>query len=270
MTCTDCGRRALSRRGFLVGAGAVGLTAGLAACGSPPAPDNRPLALVYRGKASCKGCAESVATLLQNNPLTPFRTAFCGPGEAVPLSAAGLAKATVYAQPGGGTLEDGWREMRAYTTVITDFVQGGGHYLGFCLGGYLAGATPGFKLLPGDTSEYVSTPDADTRTTRDTVVKVTWRGQERHMFFQDGPNFVLKPGAAATVLARYANDTIAALVAPYGKGRVGVVGPHPEATASWYGDVRRSNPDGIRPDLGYDLVQSTIHPESAGPTTPGN
>jgi hypothetical protein len=256
MTCEDCGRRALNRRRFLIGAG---LAAGLAAC-SGPAPDTRPLALVYRGKASCAGCSETVATLLQNNPATPFRTAFCGPKETVPLTQAALATATVYAQPGGGTLDDGWRQMRAYADVITGFVRNGGHYLGFCLGGYLAGATPGFKLLPGDTAQYVSTPDADTRTTRDTVIEVTWRDQQRHMFFQDGPAFVLNPGAAATVLARYSNGSIAALVTPYGKGQVGVVGPHPEATSSWYSDVRRPNPDGIRPDLGYDLVQSTIRP----------
>ncbi len=256
MTCEDCGRAALNRRRFLVGAG---LIAGLAAC-SGPVPDTRPLALVYRGKASCAGCSETVATLLQNNPVTPFRTAFCGPDEAVALTQAALAPAMVYAQPGGGTLDDGWRQMRAYADVITGFVRNGGHYLGFCLGGYLAGATPGFKLLPGDTAQYVSTPDADTRTTRDTVIEVTWRDQQRHMFFQDGPAFVLNPGAAATVLARYANGSVAALVTPYGKGQVGVVGPHPEATSSWYSDVRRPNPDGIRPDLGYDLVQSTIRP----------
>ena len=170
--------------------------------------------------------------------------------------------AMVYAQPGGGSLDAGWRQMRPYATVITDFVQRGGRYLRFCLGGYLAGATPGFTLLPGDASEYISSRDADTRTTRDTIVTVTWRGRERHMFFQDGPIFVLDPTAPATVLARYTNGAVAALVAPYGKGRVGVVGPHPEATSSWYSDVRRPNPDGIRPDLGYDFVQSTIGPAS--------
>jgi glutamine amidotransferase-like uncharacterized protein len=151
--------------------------------------------------------------------------------------------------------------MSKYADDIRDWVRGGGHYLGFCLGGYLAGATPGFALLPGDTSEYVSSRGATVSTVDDTVVEVLWRGQPRHMFFQDGPQFTLTPGAAATVLATYQNGAPAAVVAAYGSGRVGVVGPHPEADRTWYSGL--SNPDGITPDLGYDLVTSTVNAAKA-------
>ena len=87
---------------------------------------------------------------------------------------------------------------------------------------------------------------------------VTWKGKPRHMYFQDGPFFVLDDGADAAVLARYDNGTAAAVVAPYGKGRVGVVGPHPEADASWSSDEGLRNPDGVRFDLGHDLVEETV------------
>ncbi|MEA5366340.1 BPL-N domain-containing protein [Amycolatopsis sp., V23-08] len=242
----------VSRRLVLTGAVAAGL---LAACGGP-APDTRPLALVYRGKASTGACSDAVADLLR----TRLRVEFCGPEENLPLTAESLAKAAVYAQPGGGSLDDGWRAMRRYADVITSYVRGGGRYLGFCLGGYLAGATPGFSLLPGDTEQYIATSGAEVRSTRDTVIPVDWQGQRRRMYFQDGPDFVLQPGASVTVLARYTNDKIAALVTPYGKGRVGVVGPHPEAPESWYRDLRLTNPDGVTPDLGLQLVDRTLSP----------
>ncbi len=229
----------------------------LAACSTPPPPPPRPLALVYRGPAACSGCAESVATLLQNSP-SHFRTKFVGPDGDETLSAATLATAVVYAQPGGGSLDPAWRKMRKYAAIIQDWVRGGGTYLGFCLGGYLAGATPGFALIPGDTNSYTDTAQATVKTTDDTIVTVRWRGQSRHMYFQDGPVFQLRTGASATVLATYPNNTTAALATTYGRGRVGVVGPHPEADQSWYSDADITNPDGIRPDLGYDLIETTL------------
>jgi glutamine amidotransferase-like uncharacterized protein len=233
------------------------LGAGLVACTTQP-PKPGPLALVYRGPAACSGCAESVATLLRNSP-SHFRTKFVGPNCDEPLSAATLATAVVYAQPGGGSLDPAWRKMRKYATDIQNWVRNGGTYLGFCLGGYLAGATPGFALIPGDTNSYTDTAKATVQNSDDTIVAVSWRGKERHMYFQDGPVFTLKSGAKATVLATYPNNTPAAVATTYGRGRVGVVGPHPEADQSWYSDAGLSNPDGIRPDLGYDLIETTFH-----------
>ncbi|WP_025358503.1 BPL-N domain-containing protein [Kutzneria albida] len=258
--CRGCRGAGRSRRDFLIAAGGVGLLAGLAACGGqPPAPPAvRPVALVYRGPASCSGCSESVATLLENCP-TPFRAVYCGPKEDVRLSAASLATAKVYAQPGGGSVESAWHRMREHAEDIRGWVRAGGHYLGFCLGAYLAAATPGFGLLPGNTSQYISTRHASVRDTDDAVVSVTWRGARRHMFFQDGPVFKLDAGAAATVLATYDNGEPAAVVAGCGAGRIGLVGPHPEADKSWY-TSGLANPDGIRPDLGYDLIQTTLAP----------
>ena len=60
------------------------------------------------------------------------------------------------------------------------------------------------------------------------------------------------------VLATYTNGTIAALVASYGKGKVGVSGPHPEATAAWYRAYNLANSDGMDADLGYDLIDTLM------------
>jgi glutamine amidotransferase-like uncharacterized protein len=246
----------MDRRRFLIGAGAAVGAAGLTAVGfSLWGADYRPLALVYRGPASTPGCPEAVAALLEP---AGFRTVYCGPDEDIPLSADSLAKAAVYAQPGGGDVDSAWRKLRAHADDVRTFVRNGGNYLGFCLGGYLAGATPGFNLLPGDTNEYARSRGADVRTTRDTVLPVTWRGTTQRMYFQDGPMFLLNPGSPATVLATYSSGAVAAAVAPYGKGKVGVVGPHPEADQSWFTDARLDSDGALHPELGHDLITTTV------------
>ncbi|MBT2274982.1 hypothetical protein J7E69_26585 [Rhodococcus enclensis] len=58
---------------------------------------------------------------------------------------------------------------------------------------------------------------------------MTWRGDKRRMFFEDGPIFVLRDDTPTEVVARYRNGRVAAVAADFGRGRVGVVGPHPEA-----------------------------------------
>ncbi|GDY33428.1 BPL-N domain-containing protein [Gandjariella thermophila] len=216
-----------------------------------------PVALVYRGPAAVPGCPEAVAELLGASRWG-FGVHFVGPDEDLPLTGDVLAGAAVYAQPGGGTLAHGYRHLRRHRDEIRRFVHGGGRYLGFCLGGYLAGATPGFGLLPGDTDQYIASGGATVDSEDNTEVEVTWRGRRRRLFFQDGPYFWVRSGADASVLANYPNGTIAALVAPFGSGRVGVVGPHPEATEDWYTDAGLDVPRRYGTDLGLDLVDAVM------------
>ncbi|MGP8060924.1 MAG: BPL-N domain-containing protein [Acidimicrobiales bacterium] len=256
------GRRDLLTRVVPLGA----LTLAAAACGERPAPSRptaagragRPLALVYRGGAGCPGCSEPVATLLESAP-RPFRTVYCGPGEEVPITPETLSAAALYAQPGGGNdLEAAWSAMRPYAGAIRDFVGAGGHYLGICMGGYLAGFDPGFNLLPGDSGEWITSAGATVHSNDDAMVTVSWRGRPRSIYFQDGPYFTVRPDSGATVLATYSNGLAAAVVARYKKGSVGVSGPHPEAPASWYRESGLVDPDGVHLDLGYDLVDTTM------------
>lgn len=219
-----------------------------------PAGD-RPSALVYRGPASRPdGCAEAVAALLASSR-HGFDVRFVGPREDLPLTAGTLAAAAVYAQPGGGTLRAGWKAMRRDRDTLRGYVAGGGRYLGFCLGGYLAGATPGFGLLPGDTDRWIDSPGASVTHDGDAVVRLDWQGRERALFFQDGPQFLLDDGAAR-VLARYSNRAVAAAVMPFGAGRVGVVGPHPEAGPDWFADAGLPRVDGR--DLGHQLIDEVM------------
>lgn len=217
-----------------------------------------PLALVYKGPAARPtACSDAVVSLLRSSPLG-FDVRHVGPYGELPLNAKTLASAAIYAQPGGGELTPAYRRMRKHRSTIRDYVALGGNYLGFCLGGYLAGATPGFGLLTGDTDQYIASKGATTGTMDDTLVEVLWRGRPRRMFFQDGPVFLLDSDAGTTVLARYHNNEIAALVAPFGEGRVAVVGPHPEATVDWYADC--GLPEEPNFDLGLDLIETVMTP----------
>lgn len=216
------------------------------------------LALVYRGPASEPGCPEAVVDLLRRSRWD-LDVRYVGPRESVRLSPDALRRTAVYAQPGGGELERAYRKLRGDAPAIRDYVGSGGRYLGFCLGAYLAGETPGFGLLPGDTDQYISSAGATTETEGDTVVQVRWGGSRRDVFFQDGPWFDLDPSRGpAEILAVYDNGLPAAVVAPYGRGAVGVVGPHPEATPDWFTDSGLATPARLALDLGLELVDRVM------------
>lgn len=129
---------------------------------------------------------------------------------------------------------------------MRDFVANGGHYLGFCLGAYLAGDDPGFGLLPkGDKAvREIKRRGAQVNDTSDTVIQVDWsfstgdkQGKTddgRWLFFQDGAAFKLAKDSPAEVLGRYTkNGDVAATLNAYGKGWVANIGPHPEADQDW-------------------------------------
>ncbi|HSK26441.1 MAG TPA: BPL-N domain-containing protein, partial [Jiangellales bacterium] len=218
----------------------------------------------YRGPASEPGCPEAVAALLRRSRWD-LDVQYVGPREALRLSPEVLAAAAVYAQPGGGELRRAYRTLRRHAADIRAYVGSGGRYLGFCLGGYLAGETPGFGVLPGDTDRYISSPGCATTSDRDTVIEVRWGGRPRAVFFQDGPWFDLDPRRGpAEVLAVYGNGLPAAVVAPYGRGTVGVVGPHPEATADWFDDAGLRRPEPLALDLGLDLVDRVLGDRARG------
>ncbi|WBB68482.1 BPL-N domain-containing protein [Micromonospora sp. WMMD812] len=246
--------------GRLLAAGGRALAGhGLTVRSPLPERTEPPLALVYRGPATLPGCPEAVAALLKSSRWG-FDVRYVGPDEDVPLSHRALAGAALYAQPGGGTLRRGYRHLKGHRDEIRQFVKSGGRYLGICLGGYLAGATPGFALLPGDTNQYIASFAASVDSAKNTVVQVSWRGRRRTLFFQDGPHFLLQPNAEADIIATYPNGTIAAMVTRLGAGRVGVVGPHPEATDDWYIDAGLRAADRLGADLGHDLIDTVMRP----------
>lgn len=218
-----------------------------------------PLALVYRGPAACDGCSEAVAAVLATAS-EGFEVRYIGPNEDADISPSALADAKLYAQPGGlVSVQDAFDAMGADATTIDAYVHAGGRYLGFCEGGYLAGMNPGFQLLPGDSNQYITSMNASVTSSDDTVIKIKWRNQSRYVYFQDGPLFVIENGAQnVQIIASYDTGANAALVAPFGNGKIGVVGPHVEADLSWYAAYHLVDPDGPDPDLAHDLIDTLM------------
>jgi glutamine amidotransferase-like uncharacterized protein len=227
---------------------------------SPPGPvtdepgtEPQPLALVYRGPASCKGCSEALAALLQSSQWR-FDVRYVGSQEALSVAdGLKLPNVKVYAQPGGGDdVKQAFTLLQADTPAIRNFIRAGGRYLGVCMGAYLAG-NPGFNLLSryghaGDTGEYVG---KDAKTPADTVLRIKWQGNWHPIYFQNGPYFDVSP-KRVTVLARYTTGQIAMMTAPYGQGKIGVSGPHPEATPSWYSNINHPFVDTA--GIGHSLI----------------
>ncbi|WP_254617389.1 hypothetical protein [Burkholderia metallica] len=67
-------------------------------------------------------------------------------------------------------------------------------------------------------------------------------------------------GRAGAVLATCPGNDIATATYRSGKGRVGRAGPHPEIDESGYRQNGLENPDGVLPDMAYDLINATMKP----------
>ena len=242
----------LDRRRFLVAAtGAVALA--VTGCSRPA-----PVALVYRGPASTPGAPEAVAALLAAGE-HPMDIRFVGPAEADNLTAAVLSTAVLYVQPGGADdLDTAWEAVAPIASALRNWIDDGGAYLGCCMGGFLAGRDPGFDLLPGDSLEYSATPGATVTDNADALVTVTWRGQPQAVYFQGGPAFTVNAGSDDAILACYSNGFDAAGVFGFGRGSVGVTGPHPEAPVAWYTDAGLDVPSPLPHQAFTDLVTTTL------------
>lgn len=199
-----------------------------------------PLAVVYKGPAGCDNCTQAIVDSLTNY----FEIVIAGPNENLSIKDALDLHPVVYLQPGGGDdMDVAWNDVGKYTDVIRKYVSNGGNYVGICMGAYLAGvftlkddSLAGFNLLEESGSfadSYIETKGADTQDSGEIALNITWNGEEKEIFYQLGPYFSHPTNTKAKIVATYSNGEVAALITPFNKGRVGVVGPHPEATEDW-------------------------------------
>lgn len=228
---------------------------------APQAQEPGPRAVVYRGPASCPGCSEAVANLIRQSP-RGFSVAFIGPKERLKLTPENLRGVELYAQPGGNGSVARAQRVFGYEAnkTVKGYVAGGGHYVGFCMGAYLAGTNPGMGLLsPGNTGQYIRTRGASVKTTRNAVIPIGWQGAGRRHFAQDPPYIIPSGVAGERILSRFTNNKVNALVRPYGEGGVGVVGTHPEATRSWYSsELWKRDKDKLDAAQGLRLIAYTM------------
>lgn len=203
-----------------------------------------PVALVYSGPGACDGtrCDEAAADVARRLGLSIRRVT---PQTLAPEVFSG---AVVWIQPGGDARDVARALTAGQKHLIRSFIASGGSYLGFCAGAFFSDefvddehTLRGLQIIPGETFDYLR-PGSPVE-----IMPMIWYGQRRHVYYSDGAKFRLVPGANAMPIAYYPNGEIAALLTGFGKGRVAVSGPHPEAPPSWLVPLKLHDPDG--PDL---------------------
>lgn len=189
-------------------------------------------ALVYAGPSAGRGCPESAARIARDIGLA---VKFVEEPKKIPKL---LDKTAVFIV--GGTTGD----MEPIRTSLTApkvskalyaYLEEGGRYLGICGGGYMAcqkyrgyGARrTALKIIPANAEDYSSGG-------RGKLERLVWRGKKRDLFVQGSPSFdITDESVAVEIVATFRDDSIAAMICAYGKGKVAVCGPHPEATTAW-------------------------------------
>lgn len=133
--------------------------------------------------------------------------------------------------PGGiGDSESYSYLMKEHKTKIQKFVQGGGKYLGICMGAYWADQYYFDLLCDVRAEQYIIRPGTDTRRPHAKNQIVVWKGQEEKMFFYDGCAFTGTGLNASDIWALYPNGDPMAII----QGRLGLIGCHPESEPHWY------------------------------------
>lgn len=209
-------------------------------------PEKEPYALIYNGPVSDGDSTRAIADVVKQVGL-PVR--YLSNIEALPAE---LDNARVFIV--GGTEDDVEPLLNAFTvdarSALKTYLQNGGRYLGICGGAFVAstgwseeeGFVPALGLVPATSDDY----DGDFSAW---IFPISWLGEERQMYYQAGPQFTPVPSPEQIkVVAYFQNHQIAALISSYGKGKVAVSGPHPEAPESW----KENAVDG-------DRMESNIH-----------
>jgi len=192
-------------------------------------------------------CADAVLDVL--NFSGKYEARFVGPSSFpyTILSEALLASADCLVIPGGLGDADQYDDsfLRILSPSIKNYLAKGGRYMGICAGGYFAGnhymniLQPSTKVV-----QYVRRKNSTVKHEDHDVVTVDWAGENRTIYFHDGGAFVPRRWfnrMSGTVIARYSNGDAAAIIQNHKKGRVGVMGPHPEAQKWWFYSQTRIN-----------------------------
>lgn len=215
-------------------------------------------ALIYAGTTTCTGCPEAIASIAEKAYL-PVK--YVKDPKLIPSL---LDHAAIFII--GGT-DDNIEPMRLafnknIVSALKEYIKQGGGYLGICGGGFIAakyyvtGKKPqvkGFGIIPAIAVDY-------RKTTKAHLEKVQWLGENVSLYFQGGPMFILdKHAKDFKIIARYRNNNIAALEYLYGKGKVVVVGPHPEADQTWLDEDNINSPHWqAKQELALNIIRNMI------------
>jgi glutamine amidotransferase-like uncharacterized protein len=212
-------------------------------------------------------CADGVCDVL--NGTGRYEAKFIGPSSypKIELTEDTLRAADCLVLPGGlGDADQfDYSKLESEAPIIKNYVASGGKYLGICMGSYFAGHHY-LDILAKSTqaAQYVRRKNCLVTHEKHDVVELDWGGEKKFVYFHDGAAFVPKGRSrriSGEIVARYTNGDAAALIQRYKKGRVGVIGPHPEAQKWWFYSQTRIRDrwhDCIQHDLLLDFVEKLL------------
>jgi glutamine amidotransferase-like uncharacterized protein len=223
------------------------------------------VALIYKGPGSCaEDCSESPARIATQ---MGYEVKFVGPKNEDPTL---FLDASVWIQP-GGLVRDQYKVMsQKLRQNIIKFVNGGGGYVGFCAGAFLASESYSWKskrdgvfveyglnFFPGKSTIYNSGKDPSGKEIVAAIYTSAFSDRSsRQLYWEEGPVFFPTRAWKNTVevVGLYPNKQVSAMRRTYGKGRVFVTAFHPEAPQFWRDYYHLNDSDG----LDFDVVESMI------------
>lgn len=146
-----------------------------------------------------------------------------------------LVDVDIIAVPGGIGDADTYYNFfgRKAGNIVADFVEGGGKYLGICMGAYWAGKHY-FDILDDlEPVQYIKRETTEIRRSYGTIAQVKWNRHKPDqsteiMFFYDGCTFI--GDGQYQLVSTYLNNEPMAII----QGNVGLIGCHPESEEFWY------------------------------------
>jgi hypothetical protein len=228
-----------------------GFVVSAVALAAEPAPGPRNV-YVLKSSGVCDGCAEDVCRMLISGGI---RSQILGPEQLKQLVGPRDVIVIGGSDPAGEgewTIKQDLVKADAFDW-LKQHIAKGGRYVGICAGAYLAekwinqdAGEHGLDIFPGVIDNYSKNKSAR-------LIRTHWNAQniDRWVYFQDGPALIPDKGAPVTVLATFVKTkSPAAVIFSYGRGKVGLVSPHLEASQEWFQDDRLKPADGISYDLG--------------------
>jgi hypothetical protein len=141
--------------------------------------------------------------------------------------------------PGGIGDADSFDYLFQYNgDSVKKFVQGGGKYLGICMGAYWAG--PHYFNITDhiDAVQYITRPGTDTHRPHAKAQQVLWKGEKHRMFFYDGCALIGQGILNSEIWSLYPNGDPMAVI----QNNLGLIGCHPESERHWYEMYSWMNP----------------------------
>lgn len=221
----------------------------------------KPLILVYTDDPMCSiDCADATCDVLKGSGLYDVQMIGKDSFPKLEFSESNLFKANCIVFPGGiGDADQFDNYLLFHKGMVQRYVANGGKYLGICQGSYFAGKHY-FDLLTGfDSAQHIKRKQASTKRSGPSIVDIYWKQEKAQpIYFYDGAAFVYTwPDAKANVLGRYSNGDAAALIQSYEQGKVGVIGPHPEAQKWWFYSQRRIR-DGWKNNMQHHMLLELV------------